>query len=85
MIISTSRLKLSRVLHLTPIKVVVYNRSRNLILWPASRLYAFSGYPNPTWLPSSALDRTTGTPEVGPPRSSRTRGRPTQISTPTVD
>jgi len=48
MIISTSRLKWSPILHLKPIKVVVYNRSRNLILWPASRLYAFSGYPNPT-------------------------------------
>lgn len=48
MTISTSWLKRSPVLHLRPIKVVIYNQSRNLILWPASRLYAFSGYPNPT-------------------------------------
>ena len=48
MIISIPWLKLLPVLHLEPIKVVIYNRSRNLILWPASRLYAFSGYPNPT-------------------------------------
>jgi hypothetical protein len=48
MTISTSRLKPSLVLHLKPIKVVIYNLSRNLILWPASRLYAFSAYPNRT-------------------------------------
>ena len=48
MIISIPRLKWSPILHLEPINVVIYNESRNLILWPASRLYAFSAYPNPT-------------------------------------
>ena len=59
-----------------------------LILWLASRLDAFSGYPFQTWLPGDALGRTTGTPGVCPSRSSRTRDsstsrflRPRQIGT----
>src|SRR5512135_2873158 len=41
-----------------------------LVLRPASRLDAFSGYPFRTWLPGYALGRTTGAPEVRPTRSS---------------
>ena len=52
----------------------------DLILWSASRLYAFSGYHNRTSLPSRALGRTTGTQEVRPSRSSRTKDSPLQIS-----
>ena len=52
----------------------------NLVLEGASRLDAFSAYPVPTWLPGDALDRTAGTPEVGPPQSSRTRGDAPQVS-----
>ena len=51
-----------------------------LILRGASRLDAFSVYPGPTWLPGYALGSTTGTPEVSPPRSSRTKGSSSQIS-----
>ena len=51
-----------------------------LILRGASRLDAFSVYPVPTWLPGYALGNTTGTPEVSPPRSSRTKGSSSQIS-----
>ena len=51
-----------------------------LILGWASRLDAFSGYPFRTWLPSAAPGGTTGTPEVRPSRSSRTRDRSPQNS-----
>src|SRR5436305_9797309 len=46
----------------------------DLILGRASRLYAFSGYHNRTSLPSRAFGKTTGTQEVRPSRSSRTKG-----------
>ena len=43
----------------------------NLILERAWRLDAFSAYRNRAWLPSTALESTTGTPEARPSRSSR--------------
>src|SRR5207244_13209437 len=46
------------------------------ILRKVSRLYAFSVYPDRTSLPSGAPGGTTGSQEVRPPRSSRTKGRP---------
>ncbi len=52
----------------------------SLVLEEASRLDAFSAYPVPTWLPGDAPSGTTGTPEVGPPQSSRTRGETPQAS-----
>ena len=52
----------------------------NLVSEGASRLDAFSAYPFPTWLPDDAPSGTAGTPEVGPPQSSRTRGDPSQVS-----
>ena len=52
----------------------------DLILRSTSRLYAFSVYYNRTSLPSHAADATTGTQEVRPSRSSRTKDRPSQIS-----
>ena len=52
----------------------------DLILGRASRLYAFSGYHNRTSLPSRAIGMTTGTQEVRPSRSSRTKDSPPQIS-----
>ena len=52
----------------------------NLILRGASRLDAFSVYPFQTWLPSYAPGGTTGTPEVRPSRSSRTKDSSSQIS-----
>ena len=51
-----------------------------LILRQASRLDAFSAYPNQTRIPGGAPGGTTGKPEVCQPRSSRTSGRPTQDS-----
>ena len=51
-----------------------------LILRMASRLDAFSAYPHPTRIPGGAPGGTTGKPEVGQPRSSRTSGRTTQDS-----
>src|SRR6516164_2169086 len=55
-------------------------RLGDLILGKVSRLYAFSVYPDRTSLPSYAPGGTTGTQEVRRPRSSRTKGRPPQIS-----
>ncbi len=52
----------------------------NLILKLASRLDAFSAYHVQTWLPGDAPGGTTGTPEVCPSRSSRTRESSPQIS-----
>ena len=52
----------------------------NLVSEGASRLDAFSAYPVPTWLPGDAPSGTAGTPEVGPPQSSRTRGDAPQVS-----
>ena len=52
----------------------------NLVLEGASRLDAFSAYPVPTWLPGDAPSGTAGTPAVGPPQSSRTRGDAPQVS-----
>ena len=52
----------------------------NPILRPASRLDAFSAYPIPTRIPGGAPGGTTGKPEVGPARSSRTSARAAQIS-----
>ena len=52
----------------------------NLILRLASHLDAFSVYPFPTQLPSYASGETTGTPQVSPSRSSRTKDSSSQIS-----
>ena len=52
----------------------------DLILEMASRLDAFSAYPNRTWLPGGAPGGTTRGPEVRPTRSSRTSVRTPQIS-----
>jgi hypothetical protein len=52
----------------------------DLILGKVSRLYAFSAYPDRTSLPSHAPGGTTGSQEVRSPRSSRTKGKPPQIS-----
>jgi hypothetical protein len=44
--ISTGQLSTLRYLHLQPIDVVVFHGSQgDLVLWGASRLDAFSGYP----------------------------------------
>ena len=56
------------------------NADGNLVSEGASRLDAFSAYPVPTWLPGGAPSGTAGTPAVGPPQSSRTRGDPSQVS-----
>ena len=80
-VISTTRLRTLPPVHLSPINVVVFNDPHgNLILWLASCLDAFSTYPYPTRLPGRAPGGTTGVPEVGPTRSSRTSVRATQIS-----
>ena len=53
---------------------------RDLVSREASRLDAFSGYPLRTQLPGAATGVTTGTPEVRPSRSSRTRDSSSQVS-----
>ena len=84
--VRTGRLRRSPALHFRPIDLVVFQEptrkisAGDLISRKASRLDAFSAYPVPTWLPGGALSRTAGTPEVGPPQSSRTRGDAPQVS-----
>ena len=83
--ISNSQLRTLLHFHLCPIYLVVFKgsyffRMGYLILRGASRLDAFSVYPVPAWLPGYAFGNTTGTPEVSPPRSSRTKGSSSQIS-----
>ena len=83
--VRTGRLRRSPAVHSQPIDLVVFQepshvRAGNLVLKRASRLDAFSAYPFPTWLPGGAPSGTAGTPEVGPPQSSRTRGDPSQVS-----
>ena len=79
--ISTARLRTSLPVHLPPIYVVVCNDPiGDLILRLASCLDAFSTYPYPTRLPGRAPGGTTGWPEVGPTRSSRTSVSTTQDS-----
>src|SRR5437868_2215438 len=58
----------------------IFTSLGDLILGEVSRLYAFSAYPDRTSLPSDAAGATTGSQEVRPSRSSRTKGRPPQIS-----
>ena len=80
-VISTARLRTLPPVHLPPINVVVCNDPNgDLILRLASCLDAFSTYPYPTRLPGRAPGGTTGWPEVGPTRSSRTSVRSPQIS-----
>ena len=81
-LISSGRLSASPRLHRRPIDRVVFPAPSGApsalgcgILGRASRLDAFSGYPFRTWLPGGAAGATAGTPEVRPPRSSRTKGR----------
>jgi hypothetical protein len=85
--VRTGRLKRSPAVHARPIDLVVFQEpssraigTGNLISEGASRLDAFSAYPLPTWLPGDAPSGTAGTPEVGPPQSSRTRGDSPQVS-----
>ena len=83
--ISNSQLHVLPHFHLCPIYLVVfkgsyYLRMGYLILRGASRLDAFSVYPFPTWLPGREPGGSTGTPEVSPSRSSRTKDSSSQIS-----
>ena len=83
--ISTGRLNTLLCVHLRPINVVVYHGPYlvdpvgNLILKQASRLDAFSAYLFRRSLTSRALGRTTGTRELRPSRSSRTRDSLPQV------
>jgi hypothetical protein len=84
--VRTGRLRRSPAVHSRPIDLVVFQEpswhlaNGNLVSEGASRLDAFSAYPVPTWLPGDAPSGTAGTPEVGPPQSSRTRGDAPQVS-----
>ena len=83
--ISNSQLHVLPHFHLCPIYLVVFKgsycfRMRYLILRGTSRLDAFSVYPFPTWLPGREPGGSTGTPEVRPSRSSRTKDSSSQIS-----
>jgi hypothetical protein len=84
--ISTGRLNTLLCVHLRPINVMVCHGPYlvdpvgNLILERASYLDAFSTYPFRRSLTSSALGRTTGTRELRPSRSSRTRDSLPQVS-----
>ena len=83
--ISTGQLHTLLRFHLPPIKLVVCQRSYDLldlgylILRPVSHLDAFSGYPFRRSLLGSAVGTTTDTRALRPPRSSRTRGSSSQI------
>ena len=80
--------QLSALLHLRtpPIDLVVLQEpSQNKLLEASSRggfhAYMPSAFiPAARWLPSAAVSTTTGTPEVRPSQSSRTREEPAQIS-----
>ena len=84
--ISIGKLRLLPTLHLRPINLVFSKgalgacATGDLILRWASHLDAFSGYPIRTQLPSDTTGVITGSPEVRPSRSSRTRDRFSQIS-----
>src|SRR5450631_3619574 len=84
--ISTGRLNTLPCVHLRPIYLVVFqgpylvNPVGDLISRQASRLDAFSAYPFRRSPTSRALGRTTGTRELRPSRSSRTRDSSPQIS-----
>ena len=84
--ISTGQLNTLLCVHFRPIYVVVYHGPYQvdpvggLILEGASHLDAFSGYLFRRSLTSHALGRTTGTRELRPSRSSRTRDSLPQIS-----
>ena len=84
--ISTGELNALLRLHCRPIYLVIFKGSYpvgpvgGLILGPVSRLDAFSAYPIRTWLSGCATGVTTGSPEVRPSRSSRTRDRAPQTS-----
>ena len=80
-LISIGQLKTLLLLHPQPINLLVSKMSyRILILKSVSHLDAFSGYLFQTWLPSYATGVTTGTLEVCPSRSSRTKDRSSQYS-----
>ena len=84
--ISTGRLNTSPCLHLRPINLVVYqgpypvNPVGDLISKRVSRLDAFSAYLFRRSQTSHAPGGTTGTRELRPSRSSRTRDSSPQIS-----
>ena len=84
--ISTGLLSTLLHVHIRPINVVVYHGPYlvdpvgSLILERVSRLDAFSVYPFRRSLTSRALGRTTGTRELRPSRSSRTRDSLPQTS-----
>jgi len=83
--VSTGQLRRLPAVHTRPIDLVVFQepsprRAGDLVLKVVSRLDAFSVYPCRTWLPSAAPSGTTGTPEVRPSQSSRTREKASQVS-----
>ena len=84
--ISTGQLHASPRFHLPPISSWSTRGLQGpcgpgyLVLRPASRLDAFSGYPFRTQLPGYANGMTTGTLEVRPFRSSRTMNSSSQVS-----
>ena len=84
--ISTGQLNALPHVHFRPINVVVchgpyqVNPVGDLILERASRLYAFSAYPFRRLPTSHAPGGTTGTQELRPSRSSRTRDSLPQVS-----
>ena len=59
--------------------VLLVFTTREFILGRVSYLDAFSSSHSRRWLPSRALGRTTRTPALRPPRSSRTRGSLPQL------
>ena len=83
--ISNSQLHTLLHFHLCPIYLVVFkgvyfSRMGKLISRGASRLDAFSVYPFRTRLPGHRVGTLTGTPEVRPSRSSRTKDSSSQFS-----
>ena len=84
--VSTGPLRPLPTLHARPIDPVFFRGpsprkgAGDLFSRGVSRLDAFSVYPYRTWLPSAAASATTGTPEVRPFQSSRTRKKTAHVS-----
>ena len=84
--ISTPRLNPLLDLHLVPINLVIYKGSMtNVNLEDGFTLRCFQRLSVLNIATSDAPDGTTGTLEVYPLRSSRTRSEPSQHSTPATD
>ena len=83
--ISTGTLKVLLLVHIQPIDLVVFQEPSHRVRETSSRGGFHAYMPSAfiraeRWLPSDAPSGTTGTPEVRPSQSSRTREKTAQVS-----